>query len=1390
MTDRDTTRKLTRDGRGQMPFSLIAVVLIMISSLSAVVVADIHDKADQVGLTIGELERMEELSSETRQEMDNLAFQAILDCCSGGTVNESRMIDSFRSRLFASLNNSYPLSRGNYRIEVNASGMRLAFLRLPLSDEGGEENWQGQFMPAYVGLTGSFQVKVIAEGGNLTRDFATADSVKVPWPFLKDRMEAFNSAIGDELSDLNVMVRGMLDSLAAYRTLQGWGMSSSPMGKGVHELITPGDVVNALDLGLMLLQYSIFRNVTPCLGMSTGHMDPQQSWDFVRGHLVAGGSLDPVDIYLGLYGYDELDWRKVFSQTLYAAMDRLALRWMEHFHLIDPVNIAEHWAETAVFTLNDIVDIGTGIDLAEGHFKDWLEDRFEGAGLPDTLYRYLCAASPENTIIVPSNDIELVDGDGHSVVLAAQGLVAMDFPTVDVLAWSGWGEFHEQYRRGTKEILNSMCQSLGVMAESISLNMFVPAQGLVLDPTDGLSFLDEIRSVLDNALERKEEWLRPAITAAERYVTSLDPLAEATKSVFLEERETILERSHSLEVVIRSVSQQILDEIQAAHSEVQLPPEENLIRIEQAMFNDPDWTMMDQIISTYESHASFLTGHFLDGLDYRPTLSGHPESFLVDIIVETGDHLVGLGVIISDDVRSLISEMTHGLMMRGSLSEVFIPKDDHFRLLDQTGRVYREYLKVEVEYPSSNDIERDMQVILYDPGSYDGNGERYPQLHDTDILKCKWASFQSVWGLVCTGRVDTTISPGGEIGQMLPLEMRKVILIDLSQTISVVTGQPLAGVNYLNINTLFENMAKVLDNILRPLRNGIETISSGLQTIYRTLENTVKRLLEMGTKVLETLSEMMQELLVRVQHFVRTAVLGLASSAIEAMTKIMGEKIYCLSLFGLSMTIKLNPKELLFPEAGTPVSFILDLRAGECAISVTSRLFKMNNDLGFMTNATMTGKDWSVYLVIDPFMDIFQHMVELRGIVRGSCIELAMPEVVSYNQISFALSDIPGVGALLSSIPLPLPGLKGSVDAGVYVKVLTGRSDAVLINEFELNPPGEDAGNEWVELYNPTSQVVNLAGWSIQTTHGIQAVDSLKDAVLMPKGRLIYYFPGQALDNQGKGFPSEESIVLRDDLGRRVDSTPFATDYWNDERTWQRAQDGADRWEFREGTKGRSNGWDPFTLLDLDPLQQAFVSAVTESIFQFSSSPPTMESLSQTLTSTMLHLIQRLTAEMRGREVEMGMFIEVSMNDYSSAGKVGVRMELSLRCGTLGSQLDRLAYVVPAMINGFGNPFQTATVDRLSDRDVWITVSSFCSIGIPKMISVPGTDLQVQYATSLGANLATLSALFGQKESGWGVEGGVAICGVPSNALPMLRGPTGSTMDLWLCKAKVHEAWA
>jgi len=143
--------------------------------------------------------------------------------------------------------------------------------------------------------------------------------------------------------------------------------------------------------------------------------------------------------------------------------------------------------------------------------------------------------------------------------------------------------------------------------------------------------------------------------------------------------------------------------------------------------------------------------------------------------------------------------------------------------------------------------------------------------------------------------------------------------------------------------------------------------------------------------------------------------------------------------------------------------------------------------------------------------------------------------------------------------------------------VIGATSDQIVINEFDQNPPGNDnygSVMEWVELYNPTSEAVDIGGWTLSTTHG-ETVN-----VTIPGGTVIaakgYYIYRRArwLDNDG------ESVILRDASGKQIDGTPARSDDDNDERSWSRYPNGQDTdsatdWRFQQSTEGRSNGGEP-----------------------------------------------------------------------------------------------------------------------------------------------------------------------------------------------------------------------
>lgn len=121
-------------------------------------------------------------------------------------------------------------------------------------------------------------------------------------------------------------------------------------------------------------------------------------------------------------------------------------------------------------------------------------------------------------------------------------------------------------------------------------------------------------------------------------------------------------------------------------------------------------------------------------------------------------------------------------------------------------------------------------------------------------------------------------------------------------------------------------------------------------------------------------------------------------------------------------------------------------------------------------------------------------------------------------------------------------------------------AERVLVSEVEANPPGDDAGAEWVELWNAGLFDVDVSGWTVRTLHGAPGERRVGDGtVLAPGARLVVGSPAQWIDN------ADETVVLVDAFGAQRDRTPTRSDGANDDRSWQ--TDGA-AWSFARATPG------------------------------------------------------------------------------------------------------------------------------------------------------------------------------------------------------------------------------
>ncbi|NND86775.1 MAG: hypothetical protein HKM23_05565 [Nitrosopumilus sp.] len=147
--------------------------------------------------------------------------------------------------------------------------------------------------------------------------------------------------------------------------------------------------------------------------------------------------------------------------------------------------------------------------------------------------------------------------------------------------------------------------------------------------------------------------------------------------------------------------------------------------------------------------------------------------------------------------------------------------------------------------------------------------------------------------------------------------------------------------------------------------------------------------------------------------------------------------------------------------------------------------------------------------------------------------------------------------------------------AGIIIPVhAQSNSENIVINEVEINPPGNDATSisEWVEIYNPTNSDVDLSGWKIASTTVLKKTMTIQSGTIIKPGQFLTY------SYQSLWFTdSSESVELRDADGVVIDKTPVISDIFNDFKSWQRIYDGYDLdsssdWKFVSSTAGSSNG--------------------------------------------------------------------------------------------------------------------------------------------------------------------------------------------------------------------------
>ena len=131
----------------------------------------------------------------------------------------------------------------------------------------------------------------------------------------------------------------------------------------------------------------------------------------------------------------------------------------------------------------------------------------------------------------------------------------------------------------------------------------------------------------------------------------------------------------------------------------------------------------------------------------------------------------------------------------------------------------------------------------------------------------------------------------------------------------------------------------------------------------------------------------------------------------------------------------------------------------------------------------------------------------------------------------------------------------------------------VVINEFEANPEGNDTNNEWIELFNPTFDQIEVSGYEIK-----KLVNGNETTLfVVPNGTTLAPFEFLVITDLEAALNNDDLVlVLYDVNSNEIDRTPSLSDDQNDNNCWARVPNGIDTnstsdWKFVACTKGDFN---------------------------------------------------------------------------------------------------------------------------------------------------------------------------------------------------------------------------
>ncbi len=1366
-----------------MPFSVIAVLLLVLSSASIALVYGLDTRKEGTPIPEKTLEQMRACIDDGLQDVVRIAYSSAIGSIQATKeLNESAVQQRFTATLNATLSATYPAWTGDIQTRVEHD-LRLQFLRASLRESYalyGQDlaSWEGASVPAYFVLIGNCTINVTCPQGQLSKTAELDQDIYVPLPLLMYRLDRLARASVPR-GELESVVRYELSALAQERVLRGYGMEAKTGIRSTEAIITNEDVVRAVNLALILEEINCFQDIGSSSGADLEGVLPTLS--------DIDGPVDPADLFLRSYDEGGIDLAPIVAQTINARADAIVLKWLDYFKIIDLINVPEEIYEFEKQGLTDVLDDLTGGDTDRMNMQEYISKALSDVGIQEYDYRWFCYGGPDVVVDLPAYKICFLDDQGNKVYRYFQGKYQLDLPAVDVFSSPAWGDLYRRYESETHLVAETMKRFVASVAAGVASYCSLPIIELSLDPRDDKTYLQELDEQLEVAFRDGSSWLKPALDRANEVSRARDGLAQAVMD-FMDQRWTeLLQMNRSVQQGAEQLSWTLAHQMNGtAHfSTSTIAEAQHIIYME--LLGDY-WGAREAILSAVRDKAAPIHERLDRGLSQKVGEG----NVITDLMSFGISCLPGLEWLTADAVLDTIEGLRGGLVAAGG--EVLVPLSHEgliLTLADGQQRVETIETNSTVLKLSDDGRAGSLDVQVKEPWAFDRANTSYPNRHVTNLLDMTTTPYLTEWGIEYHGIVEISLRSSSGSDKRIDTPCSSRLAIDASFNIITFSGWGLEGVSYSATATLAGDVQKLLVKVWDFLVSAVQAVGGLVGKAFTFFCQLADQLLSYATKPLEVLNQLLLSSL----EALGGTMDGFLGSIIEATSEatvwaLNGTRID-LSILGLGLVVVIGPSDSALVGAEDRIRADLSLSCYGATITSSVRALRLPNGENTLAGTvTMGGGDWSVDLTLDPRTKVYQHQIEVRGYLGGHVLEIVAPEYERAQKASFALSGIPVISQALKNIPSPIPGTKFYIDAGIELRfnVLDRRN--VLINEIELNPRGKDASREWVELFNPSDLAVDLTGWSLGTARG-QTHTELLSGTIPAHGYFVHHFSGQALDNgEVKGFPLLESVALIDRKGDRVDSAPWLKDLGDDDRTWQRSFDGSSHWELREGSEGASNGFVLLSEANMDGLVAVLGDCFKEAFDELVGSGLDMGTLEEVIRNALQRFEDRMLDSIERTVSSLKFFLKLGLDDVSGSVGAGMNVALVYDGKAVRECVRWLMDAIGELLRDPLNPMAAATrapvpVQTLADH-VYVQLGVYVSAGAPDLIK-DYVGVKVSAVAVIKVSLRTMG-LF-EDNGRWELNFGLVVTGLQGVKIKSPGGAsTEACYDVWLLRGSLRPA--